>query len=132
MKVQHTVHTDGFFEQIENLRLITTQNSDEARKLEFSQFFTSAAISRYMASLFQDFDKPLSVLDPGAGIGNLSAAFVEKAINENDRIHSLHLTCYEIDPELNKRSAIPRHTEINNILAQKICKDLGVSAPKKK
>jgi mRNA interferase HicA len=26
----------------------------------------------------------------------------------------------------NKRSAIPRHTEIRDILAQKICKDLGV------
>jgi len=30
------------------------------------------------------------------------------------------------NPKLNKRSAIPRHNEINNILAKKICKDLGV------
>ncbi|OGU72540.1 MAG: addiction module toxin, HicA family [Ignavibacteria bacterium RBG_16_34_14] len=30
------------------------------------------------------------------------------------------------NPKLNKRSAIPRHTEINDILAKKICKDLGV------
>ena len=28
--------------------------------------------------------------------------------------------------KLNKRSAIPKHTEISNILAKKICKDLGV------
>ena len=27
---------------------------------------------------------------------------------------------------LNKRSAIPRHSEIKDILANKICKDLGV------
>ena len=27
---------------------------------------------------------------------------------------------------LNARSAIPRHTEIKDILANKICKDLGV------
>ena len=27
---------------------------------------------------------------------------------------------------MNKRSAIPRHTEISDILANKICKDLGV------
>ena len=27
---------------------------------------------------------------------------------------------------LNKRSAIPRHTEIVDILAKKICKDLGI------
>ncbi|MDP8209136.1 MAG: hypothetical protein P9L92_20910 [Candidatus Electryonea clarkiae] len=30
------------------------------------------------------------------------------------------------NPILNKRTAIPRHTEINEILAKKICKDLGV------
>jgi mRNA interferase HicA len=30
------------------------------------------------------------------------------------------------NPTLNKRSAIPRHSEIKDILAKKICKDLGV------
>jgi mRNA interferase HicA len=30
------------------------------------------------------------------------------------------------NPELNKRSAIPRHTEIKDLLAKKICKDLGI------
>lgn len=28
--------------------------------------------------------------------------------------------------ETNKKSAIPRHNEINDILVKKICKDLGV------
>ena len=28
-----------------------------------------------------------------------------------------------------KRSAIPRHTEISNHLARKICRDLGVAEP---
>ncbi|MGZ8426687.1 MAG: type II toxin-antitoxin system HicA family toxin [Candidatus Binatia bacterium] len=30
------------------------------------------------------------------------------------------------NPSQNKRSAIPRHDEIVDILARKICKDLGV------
>ena len=30
------------------------------------------------------------------------------------------------NPTLNKRSAIPRHNEIRNILAKEICKDLGI------
>ncbi|MDA1343668.1 MAG: type II toxin-antitoxin system HicA family toxin [Proteobacteria bacterium] len=30
------------------------------------------------------------------------------------------------NPALNKRSATPRHSEIQDILANKICKDLGV------
>ena len=30
------------------------------------------------------------------------------------------------NPEQNRRSAIPRHTEIQDTLAKKICRDLGV------
>jgi mRNA interferase HicA len=30
------------------------------------------------------------------------------------------------NPALNKRSAVPRHNEIVDILAKKICKDLGI------
>jgi mRNA interferase HicA len=30
------------------------------------------------------------------------------------------------NPEQNKRSSIPRHKEVNDLLAKKICKDLGV------
>nr|VFJ90234.1 MAG: mRNA interferase HicA [Candidatus Kentron sp. H]VFJ92408.1 MAG: mRNA interferase HicA [Candidatus Kentron sp. H]VFJ99006.1 MAG: mRNA interferase HicA [Candidatus Kentron sp. H] len=30
------------------------------------------------------------------------------------------------NPVLNKRSAIPRHAEIQDVLAKELCKDLGV------
>jgi len=30
------------------------------------------------------------------------------------------------NPTLNKRSAVPRHNGIRDILAKKICKDLGI------
>lgn len=33
------------------------------------------------------------------------------------------------NPEMNKRSAVPRHNEIQEHLARKICKDLGVPQP---
>jgi mRNA interferase HicA len=33
------------------------------------------------------------------------------------------------NPTLNKRSAVPRHTEVNNHLARKVCRDLGVPEP---
>ena len=34
------------------------------------------------------------------------------------------------NPEQNTRSAVPRHNEISDILAKKICKDLGIPQPK--
>jgi mRNA interferase HicA len=29
----------------------------------------------------------------------------------------------------NRRSAVPRHAEVNDLLIKKICKDLGIPAP---
>ena len=34
------------------------------------------------------------------------------------------------NPSQNKRSSVPRHTEISDGLARKICKDLGIEAIK--
>jgi mRNA interferase HicA len=34
------------------------------------------------------------------------------------------------NPALNRRSAVPRHTEVNDNLIKKICKDLGISPVK--
>ena len=33
------------------------------------------------------------------------------------------------NPQLNQRSAVPRHREIPDTLAKKICRDLGIPAP---
>jgi mRNA interferase HicA len=33
------------------------------------------------------------------------------------------------NPKLNKRSAVPRYSEISDILTVKICKDLGIPLP---
>ncbi|MEI7666678.1 MAG: type II toxin-antitoxin system HicA family toxin [Synechococcaceae cyanobacterium ELA263] len=33
------------------------------------------------------------------------------------------------NPSQNRRSAIPRHSEINELLARKICRDLGLPPP---
>ena len=33
-----------------------------------------------------------------------------------------------VNPTNNETSAVPRHREINDFLAQKICRDLGITA----
>ena len=33
------------------------------------------------------------------------------------------------NPENNRTSAVPRHREINDFLARKICRDLGIPEP---
>ena len=34
-----------------------------------------------------------------------------------------------VNPDNNRVSTVPRHSEISDILARKICKDLGISPP---
>jgi predicted RNA binding protein YcfA (HicA-like mRNA interferase family) len=36
------------------------------------------------------------------------------------------------NPLLKKSSTVPRHTEIDDFLAKKICRDLGIESPKRK
>jgi mRNA interferase HicA len=33
------------------------------------------------------------------------------------------------NPSTGRRSAVPRHTEIDDFLARKICRDLGIAEP---
>ncbi|MGQ9651250.1 MAG: type II toxin-antitoxin system HicA family toxin [Phycisphaerae bacterium] len=33
------------------------------------------------------------------------------------------------NPANNRRSAVPRHSEISDVLARKICRDLGIPEP---
>ncbi|MBL8146032.1 MAG: type II toxin-antitoxin system HicA family toxin [Anaerolineae bacterium] len=34
-----------------------------------------------------------------------------------------------INPAQNRRSAVPRHNEISDVLVRKICRDLGIEPP---
>lgn len=36
------------------------------------------------------------------------------------------------NPLIKRSSTVPRHTEIDNFLAKKICQDLGIKPPKRK
>jgi len=36
------------------------------------------------------------------------------------------------NPLIKKSSTVPRHAEIDNFLAKKICRDLGIEPPKRK
>lgn len=37
-----------------------------------------------------------------------------------------------VNPTMKRFSTVPRHNEINNFLAKKICRDLGIDDPKRK
>lgn len=69
-------------------------------RASFGQFFTPPGAARFLAGLF---DLPqggmFRLLDPGAGVGSLSAAVVARAVRERPNLR-LHVTAFEIDGAL--------------------------------
>ena len=53
-----------------------------------------------MASLFENTSNDMRILDPGAGVGSLTAALVERLCKKGPKPHSAMFTCYEIEPLL--------------------------------
>ena len=70
---------------------------DPKKRSALGQFMTPAIIGRYMASLFGNLSGEVSLLDPGAGVGSLSAAVIERACNQKKTPKSISVNCYEIE-----------------------------------
>ena len=67
---------------------------------KYGQFFTSPETATFMADLFSIPNKSvISVLDPGAGSGILSAALIERLQNI-PCIEKIELICFENDPNI--------------------------------
>lgn len=80
-------------------RKAISESTPASRKSEFGQFLTPSVIARYMASLFGSFaQKDIRLLDAGAGIGSLTAAFVERVCREQS--DSICCEAWEIDSSL--------------------------------
>lgn len=80
---------------LETTRKYITGMPKEERK-KYGQFFTSYETAFFMSRLFDiPLNKKISILDPGAGSGILSAALIEHLQNKN--LERISLTCYEND-----------------------------------
>jgi len=80
-------------------RLAGPLEAKEARS-ELGQFFTPLPVARFIAGLL---DLPshgtIRLLDPGAGIGSLTAAVVARVMCERPTV-SVELVAFEVDPDL--------------------------------
>lgn len=70
----------------------------KAERKAYGQFFTSKETATFMANLFSVpvSKAEVSILDPGAGSGILSAALIER-LQAAPNLQRIHLTCYETD-----------------------------------
>jgi adenine-specific DNA-methyltransferase len=91
---------------IERNRITIARDDLLSNQSKYCQYFTPSKIAKFMASLFDDFPQEIKLLDPGFGIGSLSAAFIEEIIRRNSinifhsHVESLELVAFEVDEHL--------------------------------
>jgi len=99
MKIPEKARQERLVDYAERLsELYTKTYNSKIRKLK-GQFFTPKQVSSFMANLFNIQNDVIRLLDPGAGIGILSAAFCEQLFNVKKPI-GLTIDAYENDPKL--------------------------------
>jgi adenine-specific DNA-methyltransferase len=87
-------------DSIDFFRLDANRKIDPERRSDFGQYMTPPATAMLMASMFEASQKDLTLLDAGAGVGSLTAAFVNEVCNRKNKPQSIHATAYEIDSRL--------------------------------
>ena len=83
-----------------DVRREATERLDPKRRAAMGQFMTPAPIANFMASLFSKWPKEVELLDPGAGVGSLTEAFVERFKRESEPGSRLSAHAYEVEPLL--------------------------------
>ena len=84
------------YSSLDNTRQEVSRKLDPARRTALGQFMTPNAVASFMASLFT-YTPEIKLLDPGAGIGSLTSAFLEVALRKSAKVK---LDAWEIDSTL--------------------------------
>jgi predicted RNA methylase len=80
---------------LDQVRLEATRRLNPERRASLGQFMTPGNVARFMAGLFSPRKGTVRLLDAGAGVGSLTAAFLNRWGSDN-----VSATVYEIDKTL--------------------------------
>lgn len=87
-------------ERVDLIRLDAARKLDPDRRSDLGQFFTPANVARLMASMFEGQRDTMRLLDAGAGVGSLTAAFVGEQVHRDVKPKNIIVTAYEVDPDM--------------------------------
>ena len=79
----------------ERRRLLGQSGIEKSERAALGQFFTPAPTAAFLASLFTMHDGPVRVLDAGAGVGSLAAAFADRSLAHGNS--DVSITAIEVD-----------------------------------
>jgi adenine-specific DNA-methyltransferase len=90
---------EEFLNRVEERRIQVGSSIPAARRAELGQFFTPRDAAVSLAEMQPITSEPWRLLDPGAGVGTLSAALVARWLKETE-LPSMAVTAHEVDPRL--------------------------------
>jgi len=83
---------------IETARKRISSSTSTTKKSELGQFLTPAKTAKFMANMMSENGfKDCNLLDPGSGIGSLTAAFLERVLSKEMQFNLISVNNYEID-----------------------------------
>lgn len=85
-------------EQADLYRIEISQKLDPEKRGILGQYLTPLTVANYMASLFDDAPGDIVLLDPGAGTGILTAAFIQEMTSRSVKPDSIQAELYELEP----------------------------------
>jgi adenine-specific DNA-methyltransferase len=88
----------GLLEHVDFLRIDASRRIDRDKRSQMGQFLTPAPVAKMMASMFQADRLIIRLLDAGAGVGTLSAAFIEELCSREHHPQKIEIVAYEIEP----------------------------------
>lgn len=100
----NATHVPTVRHQFDSTRLDFGRSTAREHKRALGQFLTPFPIANFMASLFRGLKREHAhLLDPGAGVGSLSGAFIERWKAGRLPLSNLEVTAIEIDSRLNEQ-----------------------------
>lgn len=91
--------TAPLVDEVEARRVQESDRRDASQRGSLGQYFTPAPIAKLLAGMFEVPRGDVRVLDPGAGVGSLTAALVDRAHTEGWPV-ALDITAVEVDQSL--------------------------------
>jgi adenine-specific DNA-methyltransferase len=86
--------------ELDRTRVQVSRTLDPKRRSKLGQFMTPSVVAGYMAARFSEVPSNVRLLDAGAGMGALTAAFVSHASRLGTPPASIDVTTYEVDKQL--------------------------------
>jgi len=92
-----TNKTANLLEVVDSIRIVANTKLSSKNKSSLGQFMTPAPVAAFMSSLFEHLQfEEIRLLDPGAGIGSLTASFIERILKADTRARIV-AEAFEID-----------------------------------